>query len=220
LAGFGDPEKGVLVTFSKAHNQEVIAKAHSTLDDLGESKKTSRMRAVFDAYLSGESAGDVASRIGIGKGSVSQYLNEIETLIEMPFIRGKQRKPASRGPVRRERADGLRKASLRDFHSFRTTWITLALISGIPIDIIKRVTGHKTVEVVVKHYFRPQREELRKVLRASMPKLLTSGMQLSTTDQVNELLRQALQVRGKKGWALVEEASKIIAGPLASISPG
>lgn len=52
----------------------------------------------------------------------------------------------------------------KDFHSFRVTWITEALSAGVPMEAVRRVTGHQTVDVVVRHYFRPGREDLRKSL--------------------------------------------------------
>ena len=57
-----------------------------------------------------------------------------------------------------KREDSERRASVRDFHSFRVTWVTLALTAGVPVELVQKVTGHKTVEVVLKHYFQPGRE--------------------------------------------------------------
>jgi hypothetical protein len=79
----------------------------------------------------------------------------------------------SRGPLHGPRQAGVRRASLRDFHSFRVTWVTLALVAGVPIEVVKKVTGHRTVEVVMKHYFRPGREEMRQTLNSRMPAVLT-----------------------------------------------
>lgn len=76
---------------------------------------------------------------------------------------------------KKERKDGKNKGSVKDFHSFRVTWITLALSAGVPLEIVRRVTGHKTTDVVLKHYFRPGREEFRKTITSAMPKLLTQG---------------------------------------------
>ena len=72
------------------------------------------------------------------------------------------------------RANGKRRASVLDFHSLRTSWITAALAAGVPIEITKKVTGHKTVDVVQKHYFRPGREAFE-VLRERMPRVLMNG---------------------------------------------
>ena len=83
--------------------------------------------------------------------------------------------PAIRGEIHAERKGGLRRASVRDFHSFRVTWVTLALTAGVPLELVQKVTGHKTVNIVLKHYFQPGREEFRRALQSAMPKLLTNG---------------------------------------------
>ena len=74
-----------------------------------------------------------------------------------------------------ERKHGLRRASVRDFHSFRVTWVTLALTAGVPLELVQKVTGHKTTDIVLKHYFQPGREAFRSALNAAMPKLLMGG---------------------------------------------
>jgi hypothetical protein len=78
----------------------------------------------------------------------------------------------SRGTVQGEREHGLRKASLRDFHSFRVTWVTVALTAGVPLEIVQKVTGHRTTAIVLKHYFQPGREEFRRTLAGKLPSLL------------------------------------------------
>lgn len=77
-----------------------------------------------------------------------------------------------RGTVSVARGHGLRRASLRDFHSFRVTWVTLALTAGVPMEVVKKVTGHRTADIVMKHYFQPGREEFRRTLAAKLPPLL------------------------------------------------
>lgn len=67
---------------------------------------------------------------------------------------------------------GKRNASVKDFHSLRTTWITIALSAGVPMELVRRVTGHATTDVVLKHYFRPGRKDFKKALNSAMPKLL------------------------------------------------
>lgn len=80
-----------------------------------------------------------------------------------------------RGEIHVERRDGLRRASVRDFHSFRVTWVTLALTAGVPLELVQKVTGHRTTDIVLKHYFQPGREEFRRALQSAMPKLLTNS---------------------------------------------
>jgi len=77
--------------------------------------------------------------------------------------------------LQEEREHGLRRASLHDFHSFRVTWITLALAAGVPLELVQRVTGHRTVAVVLKHYFRPGRQDFLQALAKAMPNMLAGG---------------------------------------------
>lgn len=74
--------------------------------------------------------------------------------------------------VAREKGKGRNRISIRDFHSFRVTWVTLALTAGVPLELVQRVTGHKTTDIVLKHYFQPGRDAFRNALQNVMPRLL------------------------------------------------
>ena len=84
------------------------------------------------------------------------------------------------------RAHGTRVASVRDFHSLRTTWITEALARGIPMETVKLISGHRTTEVVTQHYFRPNQAQLRRTLDKGLPKLLTGGGGAQDSDPVEQ----------------------------------
>ncbi len=140
--------------------------------------KLARVRRVLVAYLRGKSIKATASVLAVSPGTVSSYLNDLEAESGVRFIRGKRRpmpQKSMRGAVNRPREKGMRAASVRDFHSFRTTFVTLALTNGMPIDTVKMLTGHKTTEIVTKHYFRPERESIRQAMQATMPGLLAAG---------------------------------------------
>ena len=92
-----------------------------------------------------------------------------------------------RGEIHVERKEGLRRASIRDFHSFRVTWVTLALTAGVPLELVQKVTGHRTTDIVLKHYFQPGREAFRAALHSAMPQLLMNG-QKSPPDQIREIV--------------------------------
>jgi integrase len=96
------------------------------------------------------------------------------------------------------------RASARDFHSLRVTWVTLALTTGVPLDLVQRVTGHKTTDIVLKHYFQPGREDFRQALHSATPRLLTNGHK-TPKEEMRELLDQvkpkALRERLVKVWA-------------------
>ncbi len=59
---------------------------------------------------------------------------------------------------------GHRKANVKGFHALRTTWITKALTAGVPVELVRRVSGHSGVEVVMKHYFHPNRDAFKKAI--------------------------------------------------------
>lgn len=107
-----------------------------------------------------------------------------------------------------DRDDAMQKASVKDFHSLRTTWITMALSAGVPMELVRRVTGHSTVDVVLKHYFRPGREAFKTALETAMPKMLTGGGQKKVTPR-DTLLALVEQAANLSKEAFVEEVEKI-----------
>jgi len=68
---------------------------------------------------------------------------------------------------------GTRSTSIRDFHSLRTTFVTLAISAGIPADILRALTGHSTVDLVIKHYFKPKGTDFADMLKKALPAALT-----------------------------------------------
>ena len=106
--------------------------------------------------------------------------------------------------LRVRRPGGVRRASVRDFHSFRVTWVTLALTAGVPLELVQKVTGHRTTDIVLKHYFQPGREDFRQALHSAMPKLLTNGHK-TAKEEMRELIAivrpVALRERLLKVWA-------------------
>jgi integrase len=109
-----------------------------------------------------------------------------------------------RGEIHVARKEGLRRASVRDFHSFRVTWVTLALTAGVPLELVQKVTGHKTTDIVLKHYFQPGQEAFRQALQSAMPKLLTNG-QKSPRDEMREILARMTVKTWKKDKARMKE---------------
>jgi integrase len=94
-----------------------------------------------------------------------------------------------------------RMASVKDFHSLRTTWITLALSAGVPMELVRRVSGHTTTDVVLKNYFRPGRKDFKKVIAGAMPALLTQGTIDVEAEEIPETPSQALE----KALQMLEE---------------
>ena len=162
-------------------NEEARKRGEAFIAKLPKGTKRERMAAVFKLYLEGQNILAVMAVAKVSKGSVSGYLNEIQAAIDCQIVRGASRtghKPKEEkadAGLQVERKHGLRRASVRDFHSFRVTWVTLALTAGVPLELVQKVTGHKTTDIVLKHYFQPGREAFRSALNAVMPKLLMNG---------------------------------------------
>lgn len=115
-----------------------------------------------------------------------------------------EEKKTSRGEVHRTRKTGLRKASVRDFHSFRVTWVTLALSAGVPLEIVQKVTGHRTAGIVMKHYFQPGREDFRRTLAGKMPALLVGGAPKIEPLGLSEI-RAKLEGMESKNWRKIRD---------------
>jgi hypothetical protein len=94
-----------------------------------------------------------------------------------------------------------RKASIRDFHSFRVTWITLALTAGVPLELVRRVSGHQTVDIVLKHYFRPDRENFRSALMKAMPEMFGSAEAKSQSSDFIDRALDELRTMDAKNWS-------------------
>jgi len=185
-AGFHDGKTPAAI-LAPYDPEELATKALNYFRRIRNDQKRRKARAVFQHYTAGNKLCVSAERAGVSKSTASLYLNEIEQETSIAFIRGKNRKaetpPLHRGNVCVERETGVRRASVRDFHALRTTWITLALMSGLPIELVQTVTGHATAEIVLEHYFKPQREQLKTAMQNCLPGLLTSAA--SPTAQIH-----------------------------------
>jgi integrase len=193
--------------------EETRKRGEAYIATLPEVEKRPRLTAVFKLYMDGGNIAAVMAGAKVSKGSVSGYLNEIESAIGCRIVRGSSH--TNKGDsvkdgmkdagLYRERKHGLRRASVRDFHSFRVTWVTLALTAGVPLELVQKVTGHKTTDIVLKHYFQPGREAFRSALNAAMPKLLMSGSSVETVKP--ETLKPGVEKQDKAILAILERST-------------
>ncbi len=95
----------------------------------------------------------------------------------------------------------LQAASVRGFHSLRVTWITIALAAGVPLELVQRVTGHQTTQVVLKHYFKPGREDFRKAIEGAMPLLFMAPAAAGPKQLAAPSAVPGLVARGRGGKA-------------------
>lgn len=140
-------------------------------------RKKKNMRAIFTAYMDGKTTTGIAKDLGYSKSTVSNHLNEISKMVGSPVVRSRGAVPGPdkiRGSIYAGKGDGnrLRRGSIRGWHSFRTTFVTKALSAGMPMELVRRVTGHSTVDVVINNYFHPDKEAFRKAMEDAMPDML------------------------------------------------
>ena len=153
-----------------------------------------RMISVLRKYLAGDGIRKIEKALGVAKSTVSNDLHKIEALIGIKFMRFDPNASSIKENIARltrvERKQGQRAASVWDWHALRTTWVTLALAGGVPETTVRIVTGHGTCELVLKHYFKPNREQLRDTLSNMLPEVLTGGKNEKddTVDEMHILL--------------------------------
>ena len=187
-AALKPPKAGAVVKLSDAlANVSGAVTAH-----LGGVKRD-RILDTLKRYAGGSSYRDIEAQTGRRRGQTSADLHEAQELSGIRFLPERpDGKRTMRGLIhdvtRKERGEvkllpGGEKEKMRDastlgWHSLRVTWVTLALSAGVPMEVARLVTGHKTVEVVLKHYFKPGREHLRSVLGDKLPDVLTGGKEI------------------------------------------
>ncbi len=160
-------------------------------------KARALMPQLFSLYMDGLDTKKLARQLNISVGSVSKYLHLVEQVVGFPVIRrhANVRPAVVRDGIYGKRENGLRRINQRGFHAFRATWVTLALTAGVPVELVRRVTGHTVTETVLGHYFQPGREQFRQALQSAMPKLLTAG-----APSAAEQARTILENMSAKTW--------------------
>jgi hypothetical protein len=144
--------------------------------EIPEGERRDRILDTFRRYAGGASVKAIEKDTGRPRSTISTDLHAVQALIGKPFMRAQQPgsvKDAIAKVTRAKRAHGQRAASVRDWHALRTTFVTLALSAGVPMELVRRVTGHTTVDIVLRHYFRPDREHFKAVLGRTLPDVLT-----------------------------------------------
>lgn len=138
--------------------------------------KREKMVDLLNRYATGQSYREIQQDRRISRGGISMLLHEAEQLAGVRFLpdsRAAGINAAIKTVTRTDRLVGLKAASKYDFHGLRTTFVTLALNAGISEDKLKALTGHHTVEVVLKHYFKPKGTDVADELQAAFPAALT-----------------------------------------------
>jgi hypothetical protein len=82
--------------------------------------------------------------------------------------------------------------------------VTLALSAGVPLEIVQKVTGHRTASIVMKHYFQPGREDFRRTLAGKMPALLVGDERRVAPLEWADL-RVSLETMTEENWPAIRD---------------
>lgn len=182
------------------------------INALPEGKRRNRIRDTFTRYCDGESVRDIAKPTSpAGKdrrGQVSGDLHAVEALIGKTFMRnwqGPDMKTDIARLTRAPREHGQRAASIRDWHALRTTFVTWALSHGVALELVRRVTGHKTDKIALENYYMPGKEDFKAAFLNAMPDVLT-GRKTAKLEPNAELIAIAGKIAA--GTATVEDRAQ------------
>lgn len=196
----------------------VLDKIESIGKDAVSPKIKATMVEVFDLYSSGATLPDIAKQLNASKGSIQNYLHRIEKVAGHPIIRrevkqlqeAKALSAAGPGEPPPERRDGRGKIRVnnRGFHALRATFTTQALAAGVPVEVVKLITGHTLTETVLKHYFNPDEQTVFAKMQRAMPQLLTQHTGKTLREELVEGLKK-VKLPKKEREALLALAERV-----------
>ena len=157
---------------------DVLPTVEAALTSLPEGPRRARITDNVKRYATGQTVRGIEKVTDRARGQISEDLHEAERLAGIHFMPEKHRvtvraEKAIADATRQTREHGQRDASVFDWHCLRTSFVTMALTAGVPIETLQLVTGHRTVAVVLANYYRPQRAHLRTTLAGALPAVLT-----------------------------------------------
>lgn len=170
--------------------------------------KTTRLREVARQHFAGFMAKAIAANIGTSKAQISADLQTLEELTG-DRMRGKWSGRNELGMSRRKliertregRMPGRQASATYGWHSFRTSYITFALESGVELAKVQKIAGHSSVQMTLD-YFRSadgkDAEEVRKRLEPIFTSDKPALPVLSLEDQVATLSEDAKKELARK----------------------
>lgn len=180
-AGFVRPERAAGGEFpAPSSPDDAVARVEAGMKSARwTEKKREKGLAILQRHLQGETGKAIASGMGIAQSVVSSFLHQMEKTGNVALVsRPKLDAPTTSTLAEfKEGEQRKQRGSLCGWHSFRTTFCTLALENGVPMEILRKITGHRTAEIVLKHYDRRGRAAMKKAIGAAMPKALVGAIE-------------------------------------------
>jgi len=173
--------------------------------------KRLKMIDVLKLYSSGQKYREIQATWKISRDSISDLLHTAQEISGLHFMPGHKGRKSIRKAILvttcKEREIGSRSASKYDFHSLRTTFCTRAINGGFSVDMLRAITGHATVDMVLRHYYKPKGTDYASQLEAVMPSGLLGSNVKAIESKVATLAAQ-LNNLNKKERAQLKKLTK------------
>ncbi len=178
-AVFGGKKEPVAEVTEKGETQRELAEV---IDGAGFTEyKRNRLMDVYKRFKAGERSVDIAAALNVARSQVSMDLREIEkltgqTLRPMVAISAARKTRLDLiEQTRQERGIGKRAASVYGWHSFRHTFVILALQAGVPVEDIRLIVGHGEAETTLNNYYNPEAKHAAERMRKRMQGSVLDG---------------------------------------------
>lgn len=174
--GDGEPEADM------GENGEMRRELAEVIDGAGFTDyKRSRLMDVYARFKAGERPVDIAAALNVKRSQVSMDLRDIEKLTG-ETLRPMAAKSARRKNrlelmelTRKKRGVGQRAASIYGWHSFRHTFVVMALKAGVPVEDVRRIVGHGEAETTLENYYNPEKKHAVEAMRKRMEGTVLDG---------------------------------------------
>jgi hypothetical protein len=151
-------------------------------------------------HRQGHSVRAIARLTGHSRNTVRRLLRVTRAPIPAPRVRASMLDPYKPYLIERWKAHGLSAVRLHPEIQ--------AQGFGGSLELVRRVTSHATVEVVLKHYFKPGREDFRRALTEKMPAMFSLKEEATlpaTAEKLTEWVLTELGSMTPDNWSRVRD---------------
>lgn len=94
----------------------------------------------------------------------------------------------------------LRRPSVEGFHRFKTSFVSMALDSGVPMPMLQKLVGNEVVDLVMATYYQPGKDAVKDTISAKFPTFLTGAPKDDPCSVLEQVLHQ-LDGLAPENWA-------------------
>ena len=163
--------------------------------------KRNRLMEVYNRFKAGKRSSDIADELKVARSQVSMDLRDIEKLTGetlRPMV-AKRAQGNTRldliEKTRQERKVGQRAACIYGWHSFRHTFVVLALKAGVPVEDVRRIVGHGEAETTLNNYYNPEAKHAAENFKKGMKGSPLDGGRTSHKKRITARAEKSVPVK-------------------------